>query len=186
MTRYVIRARSPKTGRVLYVRTNSTLATRGRMAKFSSLDRAFEVARGLIEKMPELRAYNLHAEPCPPIKKNPHRSKSVKKNPSGYARARDSMLAEWDRAAEKFETFTGHQATHRTSFKQTPIRAGFALGKLVAVEYEQDRVGDGFSRYRHDFKKSSRPLLVSSVDGKQMTIVGGRFHVSEQTGINDD
>lgn len=184
--RYVICATSPKTGKRMYYTIAGTLATRGRSQKFSSLERAWEVGRKLLAKNSFLRAYHLRAEPLPPVRTNPKRKPKRRKNPSGFARARDAYLREIDDAAEKFETFTGHKATREIRVAQPRVRAAFALGKLVSVTYEQNRLGDGLSHYEHKFSKNSRPLLASSVDGNQLVIVGGRYRVKEETGINDE
>jgi hypothetical protein len=188
MSRYVICARSPKTGARLYLTVKGTLATRGRSRKFDSLDSAWKVGRNLLRQHPQLRDYTLHAEALPPVptaRTNPKRKPKKRRNPSGYSKARDAYLADIDAAAEKFETFTGFRATKETRFSHKRVNAGFALGKLVSVTYEQNRLGDGLSHYKHDFKKNSRPLLVSSVDGDQLAIVGGRYRVSENVGIED-
>lgn len=176
MKRFVIAARSPKTGYLLYYTVAQTLATRGRSKKFTSLEKAWAKARALLRDHPHLRAYNLFAHPADvPISR---------KNPSAFAKITQAYGASIDEAARKFEDFTGYPATKETIFRQKPIRAGFALGKLVAVTYEQTREGDGLSHYHHEFKKKSRPLLVSSNDGSVLGIVGGQFHVTNR-GIED-
>ena len=165
--RYIICGRSPTSGKRMYYTTTGTLATRGRSEKFPSVEKAWAKARRLLSQYPQLRAYNLFAEKLAAVKRT---------NPGRAARR--------EKAASAFEAFTGYAATHETTFKQKPIRAGFALGKLVSVTYEQNRVGHGLSHYQHDFKKNSRPLLVSSHDGAALAIVGGQFEITER-GIED-
>jgi hypothetical protein len=107
----------------------------------------------------------------------------IKKNPSGYAKIREQYAAEIDRADAKLSGFSGHRATHSQVFKAKPFKVGFALGDLVAVEYRAKRDGET-DIYRHQFKKSSQPLLSVSDDGKQLAILGGEFRVTER-GIED-
>jgi len=169
--RVVIMGRSPTSGRLMYYTIAKTLATRGHSMKFPSIDKAFKQARKLMREHPQLRGYNLFAHVLP----------NVKKNPSGYVQVRDAYTRELDAQAEKFSAFTGHSATHVTKFKKRPMGAAFALGNLCAVEYRATR--DGVSDlYRHEFRKSSQPLLVS--DGSQLDIVGGRIQVTDR-GIED-
>lgn len=182
MSRFIIAARSPKTGAKLYYTVKQTLATRGRSRKFESLDAAWSKARELLRAHPQLRDYTLHAQPLTPVKVNPRARK--RKNPSGYEKARDSYLQTLDKAADRFETFTGRPATKEKRFALPRVTSGFELGPLVAVTYEQDR-GDGLTHYEHTFKKSSRPLLVSSSDGKVLSIVGGRYEIDPELGVVD-
>lgn len=169
--RYIIVGRSPHSGKRMYYTTMKTFATRGHSQKFATIEHAFKRARKLLAEHPQLRQYSLFAE----------KLASVKKNPSGFARATEAYARELDRQAEKFSAFTGHAATHVTRYKKPPMGAAFALGNLLAVEYRATR--DGVSdRYRHEFRKSSQPLLVS--DGSQLDIVGGRIRVTER-GIED-
>ena len=171
--RFVIYGRSPTSGRLMYVTTKKTLATRGRSMKFASVEKAWEVARQLLRAHPQARAYNLFA----------HIATAPLKNPSGYAKIRESYAAEIDRADAKLSGFSGHRATHSQTFKPKPFKVGFALGDLVAVEYRAKRDGDT-DVYRHEFKKSSQPLLTVSDDGNQLAILGGGFQVTER-GIED-
>lgn len=169
--RYIIAGRSPSTGKRMYYTTAKTFATRGHSQKFASIEHAFKRARKLLTEHPQLRNYGLFAE----------KLATVKKNPSGFARATQAYARELDAQAEKFSAFTGHDATHVNRFKKAPMKAAFALGNLLAVEYRATR--DGVSdRYRHEFRKSSQPLLVS--DGSQLDIVGGRIRVTDR-GIED-
>ena len=174
--RWVIVGRSPTSGRLMYLTTQKTLATRGHSMKFASIEKAFEQARKLIAAHPEIRAYNLFADKLRP---------PTLKNPSGYTRARDSYTREMDRAADTFESFTGRPATHKTAMKIPTPKAGFALGPLVGVIYRANRVDDGGTfEYLHRFRKSSQPLLIASDDGNSLVISGGEFQVTER-GIED-
>lgn len=186
-TRYLLCARSPS-GRKLMLNKAGKLSTRGPFRHFSTLEDAGRVGRQAKERVPDLSGYTIFAEPVPPIRTNPRKKKKPvkRRNPSGFANARDAYLAEVDKAADDFERFTGFPATKEIRVKQAPIRTGFALGKLVSVTYEQTRSGMGLSHFRHDFKTSSRPLLVSANDGKTLAIVGGRFRIDADSGINDE
>ena len=97
-------------------------------------------------------------------------------------------------AAELFKEFTGHDAHAERAGDAArelglPIRRGgeiplVAFGELLAVEYETIR--DGVTeRYRHAFRKSSRPLLAARHDGERIYIVGGRYRFTDR-GIVDD
>lgn len=178
-TRFIIRCRDPKSGTVLFLTQKKTLASRGRLMKFKTLDDAWRIGRNLLARYPHLRAFNLHAEEF---------NADIRKNPSGFEKARDSMLKDMDRkedAARAFENFSGRRATKETTFKAPPFNTGFALGELVGVIYRANRVGDRSNTvYHHEFKKSSRPLLIAKHDGTQLGIVGGHFLVTEK-GIED-
>jgi hypothetical protein len=97
-------------------------------------------------------------------------------------------------AAELFKEFSGHDAeiTSRVDAGRElglPIRKGgeiplLAFGELLAVEYETIR--DGVTeRYRHAFRKASRPLLAARHDGERLYIVGGRYRFTDR-GIVDE
>lgn len=181
--RWVIVGRSPTSNARMYYTVAGTLATRGRSKKFASIDRAFKRAHKLLREHPEVRKYHLFAEKL----REPGDSGRIRtlKNPSasGYSRAVKGYTDELDKAADAYEAFTGATATHLTRYKKPATRAGFALGKLLAVEYRATRDGET-NTFRHDFKKSSQPLLVGSDDGSSLDIVGGRIRVTEK-GIED-
>lgn len=184
--RFVIRAKSPKTGNTLYFTKKGTLATRGSIAKFTSMDAAWIKADALLRQHPQVRDYGLHAERLrDPGESGLMKKFSVKENPSGFARARDAMLADLDKAAARHESFTGLKATKKTVYKKEPLTTGFALGELVGVTYRANRDGDSDNTvYHHEFKKRSRPLLVSNSDGTQLDILGGEYQVTKR-GIED-
>ncbi len=86
------------------------------------------------------------------------------------------------RAAKLYKDFTGRQPgaiVHLPAPR--PFKVGVAFGTLVEVTYQSERDGQ---LYRHTFRKTSRPLVVASHDGKQLQIVGGRFAFTER-GIVD-
>jgi hypothetical protein len=59
----------------------------------------------------------------------------------------------------------------------------YKLGTLLAVEYECVKDGKRMA-FRHPFKKSARPALAVSPDGRYLGILGGEFQVTER-GIVD-
>ncbi len=93
-----------------------------------------------------------------------------------------------DQAARKLEDFTGHEATH---VERAPARSdektGLVIGELDLIGYRAKRkgiAGGRMQRYGHKFRRSSRPLLAVSTDGKQLHVVGGRYEFTE-AGIED-
>jgi hypothetical protein len=88
------------------------------------------------------------------------------------------------RARKLFENFTGMDGAV-IEVINVP-----ALPKAVAIIGELDFVGyttvreSVTERYKHAFRKQSRPLLCVSHDGKSLYIVGGRYHFTER-GIED-
>lgn len=165
----------------MYYTTEKTFATRGHSQKFATLEHAFKRARNLLAEHPQLRGYHLFAEQL----RAPGESGRVKtlKNPSGFRRAAEGYARELDKAADAYQAFTGRDATHVTAYQKSASRRGFALGNLLAVEYRATRDGET-NVFRHDFKKSSQPLLIGSDDGSCLDIVGGRIRVTER-GIED-
>lgn len=72
--------------------------------------------------------------------------------------------------------FTGHAAKSGVEAKVIPLSGvGMVIGELDAVCYTTVRDGETES-YKHEFRKKSRPMLVSSADGKNLYIVGGSYH----------
>lgn len=79
-------------------------------------------------------------------------------------------------ASRLHREFTGREPKSSRRYKlPAQPRAGVVLGPLIQVGYESTRDG---APYLHKFRKSSRPLLVASYDGKQALIVGGRFVIN--------
>jgi hypothetical protein len=93
-------------------------------------------------------------------------------------------------AAKLFRDFTGHEprVTKVATREMTkPFMSGdnpvLAFGELLAVEYETVRDGKT-ERYRHAFRKQSRPLIAASHDGKSLYILGGEYEFTDR-GIVD-
>lgn len=92
---------------------------------------------------------------------------------------------EIQRGAKLLHDFSGHKAKNATRVRiaETPA-VGIAIGKVLGIAYETKRDGVN-ERYYHKFAlKESRPLLVSSSDGKQLLMVGGSYNFTDR-GIVD-
>ena len=79
--------------------------------------------------------------------------------------------------------FTGHKAESIETYLLPEISHAWALGPIASISYIATRDGET-AIYEHEFKESSRPLLVASTDGFQLVIVGGQYQVTER-GIVD-
>jgi len=86
-------------------------------------------------------------------------------------------------AMRLFQNFTGHSAESIESHLLPEISHAWALGPIEKISYIARRDGET-AIYEHEFKESSRPLLVASIDGDQLVIVGGQYQVTER-GIVD-
>ena len=87
-------------------------------------------------------------------------------------------------AAHLFKEFTGDNPTSLRRVKLPNPKSGVVIGELDGVLYTAVR--DGVAEpYIHEFKKRSRPLLVSSHDGTSLHILGGRYAVTDR-GIEDE
>lgn len=87
-------------------------------------------------------------------------------------------------AARLLEDFSGHSPSEVLTVTENNFREGLVIGTLDAVPYTTVRAGKT-EHYLHEFKKTARPLLVSSSDGRSLKIVGGRFRFTE-AGIIDE
>ena len=106
------------------------------------------------------------------------RSKSIRgKNPVGPTQS------EVDKAANLFRDFSGEYPEGLQSVKLPVPKTGLVIGELDAVDYTTVRDGKT-ERYRHSFKKSSRPHLAASHDGKSLHVLGGEYEFTER-GIED-
>jgi len=82
-----------------------------------------------------------------------------------------------------FKEFTGMEPDFVDKVKVPPVDVGLKIGKCDGILYTTVR--DGVTeKYIHEFKKTSRPVLVSSFDGKQLLLLGGKFDFTER-GIVD-
>jgi len=165
-------------------------SNKGRALRFSTVDHAMRVARGLRRKFPDaltkgtlfiekMRAPNLAV-----LKTNPRkRAKGYKKNP-GFRSAVDAYARELDEADERLAGFSGRTSKEILKVQAPQIRAGLVVGKLLGVMYSTKRDGVR-ENYKHEFAKNSQPLLIASHDGKQIGIVGGQYRFTD-AGIEDE
>lgn len=78
-------------------------------------------------------------------------------------------------AARRFERFTGHNADSAQKIKVLPLpKVMLAIGDCDAILYTTIRDGV-IEKYKHTFKKNSRPLLAASHDGKRLFLLGGAY-----------
>lgn len=110
--------------------------------------------------------------------------KSVSSRRSNPSTRADEGL---DVAAEKLKEFSGHEPHKVLKAHVSSQRQGLVIGELSAIEYTTKREGINhgrLTRYEHQFRKNSRPLLAVTKDGNQLHIVGGRYEFTE-AGIED-
>lgn len=86
-------------------------------------------------------------------------------------------------SARLYKEFSGHDAEVVDVVDVPDYDTYMIVGELVGVAYEAVR--DGVSeKYFHEFRKSSRPLLAASHDGKEIRIIGGKYEFNDH-GIVD-
>jgi len=90
---------------------------------------------------------------------------------------------EVDAAGDLFKDFTGDYPEGMKTVKLPVPKTGLVIGELDGVLYTTVRDGKT-EKYIHDFKKSSRPHLIASHDGKSLHILGGEYEFTER-GIED-
>lgn len=88
------------------------------------------------------------------------------------------------RAADLYRDFTGHEADYYQNIPVEWPSVGLTFGECTGIMYETVRDGQ-FEKYLHQFKKSARPLIVASYDGKALALVGGNFRFTDR-GIVDN
>jgi hypothetical protein len=82
-----------------------------------------------------------------------------------------------------YKEFSGHVANESVTVKLPVPKTGLVIGELDGILYTTVRDGKT-EKYQHDFKKSSRPHLISSSDGESLHILGGEYEFTER-GIED-
>ena len=90
---------------------------------------------------------------------------------------------EVDSAANLFKDFTGDHPERMKNVRLPVPKTGLVVGELDGVLYTTTRDGKR-EAYIHEFKKGSRPTLVSSHDGESLHILGGEYEFTER-GIED-
>jgi len=84
-----------------------------------------------------------------------------------------------DSAGELFKDFTGEYPEKLKKIRIRNPKTGLVIGELDGVLYTTVRDGKT-EKYEHEFKKGSRPLLVSSHDGESLHILGGDYEFTER------
>lgn len=109
---------------------------------------------------------------------------SGKVPPSTLVRARVALAV--SRAKKLYRNFTGLEPESVQSVKLHLPDAAMVIGECDEVWYTTIRDDGGVKqqRYRHRFKRSSRPLLCVSADGKTLLVLGGDYEFTER-GIED-
>lgn len=86
-------------------------------------------------------------------------------------------------AEQLYEDFRGESPGYLDKVKLHVPNAGLVVGELDGILYTTVR--DGVTeKYVHEFKRKSRPLLISASDGNSLHIIGGRYEFTER-GIVD-
>lgn len=101
------------------------------------------------------------------------RRKTVKKNPvppSKYSRV--------TKAIDLFRRFRGQEPEYLETHRVTLPDVALVIGHLDGLLYTTVRDGKT-EKYVHKFKKTARPLLITSHDGQQLIILGGEYDFTE-------
>lgn len=151
---------------------------KGKAKRFPDSFEAARTGRRLRDRFPVLKKVRLRVQPL----NAPHFS-GFKSNPSGYRSAVDSYRRELDQADDLLNAFAGRSGREVLSVRERPIKTGLVIGDALGVMYETVRDGKK-EKYCHEFRKSSRPLFVSSHDGSRIGFVGGRYRFTDR-GIED-
>jgi len=107
-----------------------------------------------------------------------HRKKKIKTNP--VALATNTKISH---AIQLFEDFRGEKPAYIDKVNVKAHDVGLLIGECDGILYTTSREGRK-EKYIHKFKKRSRPLLVSSYDGKQLYLLKGAYQFTER-GIID-
>jgi hypothetical protein len=88
---------------------------------------------------------------------------------------------------EAIQRFTGFKGERPQSVKRVRVpelpKVMLTIGDCIGIMYRTSRGGRTGS-YLHRFKKSSRPTLCCSSDGKTLYLLGGAYRVTNR-GIED-
>jgi hypothetical protein len=161
--------------------TGTAFSNRKPALSFISKAAAVSRARALLRSHRKLRAYRVW------VAESSARARTAT-TPAARARVNPSQREKLDKAAQKLEDFTGHEATHvERARSRSDERTGLVIGELDLIGYRAARqgiAGGRLVRYSHKFRKNSRPLLAVSTDGKQLHVVGGQYEFTD-AGIED-
>lgn len=124
-------------------------------------------------------------------KKAAPKKKAAKKKPTGRKvstvrrnPAPVSVQRQIDQGLQLFKDFRGDEPQNIDRVKIPPApKVLMMLGECSGVMYETDRDGER-ETYLHRFKKSSRPALCVTPDGKTLYLIGGVYQVTDR-GIED-
>ncbi len=108
------------------------------------------------------------------------RKKSVKRNP-----VPPSVRLQVKQAEGLFADFTGHDGNLVSVQKPTIPNVMLVVGQCDGIMYTTIRDGKT-EKYLHQFKKSSRPLLCSSSDGKSLYLLGGAYDFTDRGIVDHD
>jgi hypothetical protein len=94
------------------------------------------------------------------------------------------VQAEIAQATKLFTDFRGAQPVEvrRLAVPSLP-RVALTVGELFGIMYRTERDGR-LENYLHRFRKSARPILAVSPDGRTLLILGGDYRVTDR-GIED-
>lgn len=210
MTRrgYWLRAQSKRHGPLMYF-TGKMFSDTGKPQDFKLWWTAMKMLRKLKAEFPILSGYNLSVVgPKGITQVNPKRKKFTKRftsaqearriyeqlarqngpvkkrNPVKRKRRRNpETRTELAAAGRLLKNFSGHAPDEVLRVNEKKFRTGLAVGPVLALAYQTVRDGQT-EDYVHEFRKTSRPLLAASHDGRTLRIVGGRFQFTE-AGIED-
>lgn len=110
---------------------------------------------------------------------------ALRASPPGRSRKNPaSVEAEVAQATKLFTDFRGAQPVEvrRVSIPSLP-RVALTVGELFGIMYRTERDGR-LENYLHRFRKSARPILAVSPDGRTLLILGGDYRVTDR-GIED-
>jgi len=104
--------------------------------------------------------------------------------PSSRVNVRRVTRTEIQKAASRYERFTGHDAENVGHIEIPPLpKVAASIGECDGIMYTTIRDGRE-ERYIHEFKGDAKPLLCVTPDGKQILLVGGKYTFTER-GIVD-
>lgn len=86
-------------------------------------------------------------------------------------------------AGKLYQEFSGHRPTGAKTHRIRLPDVGLQVGRVDGILYSTVRDGRA-EKYVHRFKRSARPLLAASHDGRTLVIVGGRYQFTDR-GIID-
>jgi hypothetical protein len=89
-----------------------------------------------------------------------------------------------EQAAQLYREFTGHEPQRIRTLDLKLPRVMMQVGTCDGILYTTVRDGE-VEHYIHRFKKSARPLLCTSSDGRQLVLLRGAYRFTDR-GITDD